>query len=51
MSGEEIDSKPAIYPWGPPMEEESVKVDFLSSIPVGQSSKKGETVLVYDEHV
>ena len=48
MTGEDIDSKAAIYPWGPPMEEESVKVDFLSSIPVGQSSKKGDIVFVYD---
>ena len=45
MTGEDIDSKPAIYPWGHPMEEESVKVDFFSSIPVGQSSKKGNTGL------
>ena len=27
MTGEDLDSKPAIYPWGPPMEEESVKVN------------------------
>ena len=47
MSGEEIDSKPAIYPWGPPMEEESVKVDFFSSIPAGQSSKKGDTTFIH----
>ena len=48
MTGEDLDSKPAIYPWGPPMEEESVKVNFLSSIPAGQSSKKGDSILVYE---
>ena len=49
MTGEDLDSKPAIYPWGPPMEEESVKVNFLSSIPAGQSSKKGDSIFVFYE--